>query len=113
MRHQNLAKHFCSNLTHFPRRFANMNSAFESVFERSLAAATSMDLRFDNKTDVAELASDLFRFIYGQCGFGSRCRHIEFLEQFSGLIFVNVHVQISTGRVGVSLRKAPSATVFL
>ena len=91
MRHQHFAKHFRSNFAHFLRCFANMNATFESVFERSLAAAAGVNLRLHDNLDVSELARDLFRFIECRCNFASRRRHIEFLQQLSGLIFVNVH----------------------
>ncbi len=58
-----------------------------------------MNLRLDHKIDIPQLAGDLFRFIECRCDFAPRCRHIKFLQQLLGLIFVNVHQQIARAEV--------------
>src|SRR5207245_8411900 len=63
MSHQNLPQHFRGNFTNFFGSLANVNSAFESVLERSFAATTGVDLRFNYNIDSSKLTSDLFRFI--------------------------------------------------
>ena len=80
MRHQNLPQHFLGDLAHFRWRFANMHSALESVFELPFAAASRMNLRFDNHINIAQLARDLFRFVKSRCDSASRGRHLEFLQ---------------------------------
>src|SRR2546430_14327820 len=80
VRRQDLPEHLCSNLRNFRWGCPNMNAAFESVLETSLAAAARVNLRFDHKIDIAELTGDLLRFVECRCDFASRCRHIEFLQ---------------------------------
>jgi hypothetical protein len=68
-----------------------MNSAFESVFKCPFPSSASVNLCFNDNIDIPELARDLFRFLEGRSDLASRRRHIESLQQFRGLIFVNVH----------------------
>src|SRR5215469_128129 len=68
-----------------------MNAAFESIFKRSLSASASVNLRLNDNIDIAQFASDLLRFIQHCCDFATCRRYIELLQQFPGLIFVNVH----------------------
>ena len=98
MRHENLTEHLCGDFPNFFRRFANVNSAFESVLERSFAATTGVDLRFNYNIDSSKLTRDLFRFIDGRRHFAMRRRHIELLQQFLSLILVNVHLLLPGGR---------------
>jgi hypothetical protein len=50
-----------------------------------------VNLGFNDNIDVPKLARDLFRFLERRSDFASRRRHIESLQQFLGLVFVNVH----------------------
>ena len=93
MRDQDLTQHLCRDLAHFRRRLANMYAAFESVGERALAAAAGVNLRFDDDINITEFARDLLRFIKCRCDHSSGSGYIEFLQQFFGLVFVNVHWQ--------------------
>jgi hypothetical protein len=68
-----------------------VNSSFESVFERSFPSSASVNLGFNDNIDIPKLARDLFRFLERRSDFASRRCDIEFLQQFPGLIFVNVH----------------------
>ncbi len=52
-----------------------------------------MNLRFDDDIDIAEFARDLLRLVRGRRNPPSRSRYIEFLQQFFGLVFVNIHRQ--------------------
>src|SRR5712691_5055575 len=72
-----------------------MHAALESIGEAPLSPATSMNLRFNNKSgrrgDIAKLAGNLLRFIRSRGNFSTWCRHTEFLQQFLCLVLVNVH----------------------
>ena len=98
MRHQNLAEHFRSNITNFVRRFANVHATLKPVLESALAASASMDLCLNNNIDIAKLARDLLRVIECRRDSAARCSHIEFLQQLFGLMFVDVHRQLTIVR---------------
>jgi hypothetical protein len=80
-----------------------MNAAFESVFERSFSPSASVNLGFNDNIDIPKLMRDLFRLVEPRSDFASRRRHIESLQQFLGLIFVNVHLAELPGRSAISL----------
>ena len=80
MRHQNLSQHFRGDFAHFRWRLPNMNSAFESVIESSLATTSRVNLPFDNQINIAQLVRDMFRFIESRCDSASSSRHFEFLQ---------------------------------
>ena len=63
MCYQDLPEHLCGNFPYFFRCLANVNSAFESIFECSLAATSGVDLRLNHNLDVAQFARDLLRLI--------------------------------------------------
>ncbi len=84
-----------------------MHAAFKSVFESSLAAPARMDLCFNNNINIAELSRDLLCLI--ECGSHSAARRsdIELLQQFFGLMFVDVHPEnaaFSVRRLSISER---------
>ena len=93
VRDKDLTQHLRRDLAHFRRRLANMYPAFESIFERALAASAGVNLRLNNNIDIAEFARDLFRVVKGRRDPPSGGRYIEFLQQLFGLVFVNVHRQ--------------------
>src|SRR6266403_628363 len=51
---EGLAKHLLRDLAHFLRRFHDVDTAFESVFESSLPAATGMNLRLHDDIDLSK-----------------------------------------------------------
>src|SRR6266403_4232855 len=93
MCYQNLPEHFRGDFPYFFRRLANVDSAFESILEHSLASPARMNLCLNDNIDIAELARDVFCFIERRGDFTSRRCYIESLQQLPGLIFVNVHLQ--------------------
>src|SRR6266487_3283749 len=81
-----------------------MHSSFESVRECALAASAGMNLRFDDDIDIAEFARDLLRLVKGRRDSSWCRRYIEFLQQFFGLVFVNIHRQraVLSGALSIS-----------
>src|SRR5205823_11734087 len=90
---QNLTKHFCCDIAHFRWTLADMHSALESVRERTLATAASVNLRFNDNLNIAQLACDLLRLVECRSDPPPGSSYIEFLQQLFGLVFVNVHRQ--------------------
>src|SRR5690606_5930525 len=82
--------HLRGDLGRFVRCLDEMDAALESILKRPFAAATRVDLRFDD-----DIGSDLNR---GGFRLGGGLRDLapgrgdtEFFEKFFGLVFVNVH----------------------
>jgi hypothetical protein len=50
-----------------------------------------MNLGFNDNIDIPKLMRELFRLLERRSDFASLRCHIESLQQFLGLIFVNVH----------------------
>src|SRR4029077_467034 len=88
-----LAEHVRRDFPHFFRRLANVDSAFESIPELSLTSAARVNLCLNDNINIAELPRDVFCFVERRGNFTSRRRYIESLQQLSGLVFVNVHLQ--------------------
>src|SRR4029453_11201786 len=90
-----------------------MHAPFESVRECTFAASAGVNLRFNHDFDVAKFARDLLRLVKGRRDSSWRRRYIEFLQQFFGLVFVNIHRQraplsgaLSISGKAISLRRA-------
>jgi hypothetical protein len=79
MCYEDLPKHLRNDFPYFFRRLANVDSAFESIPEHSLASAARMNLCLNDNIDIAELARDVFCFIERRGNFTSRRRYIESL----------------------------------
>jgi hypothetical protein len=103
VRYEDLTQHLCCDVAHIRWTLANMHPAFKSVFEHAFTAPASMNLRFNDHINVAELTRDLFRLVNARRDPASRGRYIEFLEQFFGLVFVNVH-RLVTAEVELACR---------
>src|SRR6266508_65393 len=90
-----------------------MHAPFESVRECALAASAGVNLRFNDDIDIAEFPRDLLRLVKGRRDSAWCSRYIEFLQQFFGLVFVNIHRQraavsgaLSISGKAISLRRA-------
>src|SRR5439155_19715247 len=90
---QNLTEHFRCDIAHFRWRLADMHSALESVRERTLATSASVNLRFNDNLNIAQLACDLLRLVECRRDPAPGSSYVEFLQQFFVLVFVDVHRQ--------------------
>ena len=95
---QHLAQHMPGERNRFIHGRRDPDAALKTVFERALAAAARVDLRFDDNLGVAG-GHDLLR---RRAHFGERLGgnfkgngDAVFGEQLLGLIFVDVHLEIS------------------
>ena len=93
MRHKRLAEHLPRDLLRFVGGFHEVHAAFEPILERPLAAAAGVDLRLDDDVLLAEFARDRFRFLAAAGDLARRGGNAEFLKQFFGLVFVDVHAR--------------------
>ena len=90
---QNLTEHFCGDIAHVRWSLADMHSALESVRERTLATSASVNLSFNDNLNIAQLACDLLSLVECRSDPPAGSSYVEFLQQFFGLVFVNVHRQ--------------------
>jgi hypothetical protein len=91
MRYQHFTQHLCRNIADFSRTSPNMYSPFETVFECPFATSSSVNLRFHDNLDVAKFTRYLFCLIHSRGDPATGSRYVEFLQQFFGLVFVNIH----------------------
>src|SRR6185312_13711945 len=92
--------HLACDLTRFLRRFAEVDTALESIGEGPFPSPACVNLRFHHNLGRCDFARDLFCFLWGGGHFAARCRYPEFPQQLLGLIFVNVHRRRSTTKRG-------------
>src|SRR5947207_3105339 len=97
-----MAENYLRDLASVRRRFGEVNTALESICECPLPAPAGVNLCFHDKSasrtdssgdeiDISKLVRDLFDLVGCRSAFAARCRHIKFLQQFPGLILVNIH----------------------
>src|SRR5207237_8792703 len=107
-----LAEHLRRDLASVGRRLGEVNPALESILESPLPSSTCVNLRFHDKIDMSQLARDLLYFIWSRGNFSTRRRDIEFLQQFFGLIFVNIHPFARTTDGAISSRYGSQQRFF-
>ena len=94
-----LPQHLCGDVAGLAGGFAKMNAALEAVGKRSFSAASGMHLGFDDQVVRAQRPGDFFRFLGRGGNSTGRVRDSEFVEEFFGLIFVDVHQDSSSGMI--------------
>src|SRR5437773_452676 len=99
LRDETLHEDLCRSVTDLFWCFPDLDSAVGSVFESSLPTSTSVHLRLDDQFDISNPTRDLFRLIECGCNSAARRRNIILLQQFLGLILVNVHSQNARAEV--------------
>jgi hypothetical protein len=72
-------------------RFFGRLGVLHHLDAAALAAAASMDLRFDDDHAAAEALGDLAGFLRGECHFPARHGHAVMREDCLALILVNFH----------------------
>ncbi len=93
---QRLADHLAGGRGCFFGVVAEVHAAFEPVLECPFSAATGMDLGFDDDvpdTGGCEFLRDFSCFLGAVSDFAAGGGDAVFLEEFSGLVFVDVHVE--------------------
>ena len=93
--HQRVAEHFCCMRFDFVQRKCEADTALGiciQFLKLALAAATCVDLRFDDPKRARQAFGSGFCFIgrKDRNALGHRCT--EFLQYGLGLVFMNVHV---------------------
>jgi hypothetical protein len=68
-----------------------MNTAFETVFKCPLAAATGVNLGFDDEVLSVQGSSDFLGFLWRGGNSTGAVGNAEQVEEFFGLVFVNIH----------------------
>ena len=87
---------------HLPGDFTCFIGTLRQFHSPTFAPTSCVNLCFNDNIDIPKLTRDLFRFVERRSDFASRRRHIESLQQFLGLIFVNVHLAELPGRSAIS-----------
>ena len=89
---EHLPEHLAGDLLGFLGVLDEMHAALEPVLERPLAPAAGVDLRLDDEF-AADLAGDGGGFLRRVGDLARRRGDAVFLEEFLGLVFVDVHVR--------------------
>lgn len=89
--HKGLTEHFLREVAGLAGGFAEMDTAFEAIGERAFTAPSGVDLGFDDEVVRAERSGNAFGLLGGGSDAAGRVRNPEFVEEFLGLVFVDVH----------------------
>ena len=97
---EHLAQHLGREFLCLLGRLAKMHAAFEAVLESPLAPAAGVNLGLDDQIAPANFTRHGFGFLRSMRYPPGRARNAKLLEEFLGLILVNIHAGWRAGDNG-------------
>src|ERR1041385_2466884 len=83
---------------HALRFFAQIVERFHDLDTAALAAAAGVNLRLHHPNGTTQSLGSSHRFIDAECGNTARHRHTKAAQNLLGLVFVDVHASLASGR---------------
>jgi hypothetical protein len=75
-----------------------MNTTFKSVFECAFSSSSRMHLGFNDELVGSKGGGYFFRFLRGGGDAAGTIGDTEFIEEFFGLVFVDIHLAVLSPR---------------